>query len=356
MNKLENKVSKLLNRQYCLLTGSGTTSMYLIFLTFKKSSIVVFPTITCIQAVNAAVFAGMIPVFCDVNLSDFTMNTKSLKKVLAKYKNIKAIVPTHVFGHSCDVNKIISIARKKNIFILEDAAQSFGSKINNQMTGSFGNASVVSFGHSKILDCGGGGGILTDDLRLHNLIRILYKKIPNQIKHSEDLVNKYRQTYYNTRNSTDNDKRFWQQLNKVQFLFKDVFIYKINRKIENKINKALKTLKKNIKERNKRLNLYKKYLKSYKFKHSKSKNGSVCWRYTFLYNGNRDVLFEKVRKENIDISSWYPPLHKMYSKQKYNFFKNSNAIDKKIVNLWVEPNYSEKKILNNIKKINNLIR
>ena len=109
MNKLENKVSKLLNRQYCLLTGSGTTSMYLIFLTFKKSSIVVFPTITCIQAVNAAVFAGMIPVFCDVNLSDFTMNTKSLKKVLAKYKNIKAIVPTHVFGHSCDVNKIISI-------------------------------------------------------------------------------------------------------------------------------------------------------------------------------------------------------------------------------------------------------
>ena len=65
--------------------------------------------------------------------------------------------------------------------------------------------------------------------------------------------------------------------------------------------------------------------------------------------------FEKARKENIDISSWYPSLYKMYSNQKSSFFKNSNIIDRQIVNLWVLPEYSVKKIKNNIKKINKIL-
>ena len=135
MNKLEIKISEFLNRKYCLLTGSGSTSMYLIFLTCKKKGIVVFPTITCMQAVNAAIFAGMKPLFCDVNLNDFTMNVKSLKNILDKYKNVEIIVPTHVFGNSCDLDKIIEIASKRKIFVLEDAAQSLGSEINSKKTG-----------------------------------------------------------------------------------------------------------------------------------------------------------------------------------------------------------------------------
>ena len=181
MDKLENKISKLLNRKYCLLTGSGSTSMYLIFLTCKKKGIVVFPSITCMQAVNAAIFAGMKPLFCDVNLNDFTMSVSSLKKILDKYKKkVEMIVPTHIFGNSCELDKIIEIARKRKIFVLEDAAQSLGSKINSKKTGSIGNASIVSFGHTKILDCGGGGGILTNDTKLYNRVRKFYHKIPKK--------------------------------------------------------------------------------------------------------------------------------------------------------------------------------
>ena len=86
------------------------------------------------QAVNAAIFAGMKPLFCDVNLNDFTMNVRSLKKILDKYKNVEMIVPTHIFGNSCDLDKIIKIIRKREIFVLEDAAQSLGSKINGKKT------------------------------------------------------------------------------------------------------------------------------------------------------------------------------------------------------------------------------
>ena len=87
------------------------------------------------------------------------MNVGSLKKILDKYKKkVEMIVPTHIFGNSCELDKIIEIARKRKIFVLEDAAQSLGSKINSKKTGSIGNASIISFGHAKILDCGGGGG------------------------------------------------------------------------------------------------------------------------------------------------------------------------------------------------------
>ena len=116
------------------------------------------------------------------------------------------------------------------------------------------------------------------------------------------------------------------------------------------------TLQDNLFKRNIRSNLYKKYLKGKQIKHPLNKKGSICWRYTFLHNGNRNLFFEKARKENIDISSWYPSLYKMYSNQKSSFFKNSNIIDRQIVNLWVLPEYSVKKIKNNIKKINTILK
>ena len=250
MNKLEIKIAKFLNRKYCLLTGSGSTSMYLIFLTCKKKGIVVFPSITCMQAVNAAIFAGMKPLFCDVNLNDFTMNVKSLKKILDKYKNVEMIVPTHIFGNSCDLDKIIKIIRKRKIFVLEDAAQSLGSKTNGKKTGSIGNASIVSFGHTKILDCGGGGGILTNDYKLYNKVRKLYRKIPKKLNNSKELFNNYRDIYYKIQELIDQSDKYWKLLYKIQFLFRDVFIYKINKKIKNNISKSFVTLQDNLFKRN----------------------------------------------------------------------------------------------------------
>jgi len=291
MDKLEIKISEFLNRKYCLLTGSGSTSMYLIFLTCKKKNIVVFPTITCAQAVNAAIFAGMKPLFCDVNLDDFTMSVSSLKKILDKYKKkVEMIVPTHIFGNSCELDKIIEIARKRKIFVLEDAAQSLGSKINSKKTGSIGNASIVSFGHTKILDCGGGGGILTNDTKLYNRVRKFYHKIPKKLKNSKELFNSYINIYYKIKELIDHDDKYWKLLYEIQFLFRDVFIYKINKKIKNNINKSLTTLQSNLSSRNIRSNLYKRYLKAKQIKHPINKKGSICWRYTFLYSGNKSFF------------------------------------------------------------------
>ena len=221
MNKLENKISRLLNRKYCLVTGSGTTSMYLIFLSAKKKGIVVFPSITCINAVNAAVFAGMTPLFCDVNLSDFTMNINSLIKILNKHqKKVEMVVPTHVFGHTCDINKIIETAKKKKIFVIEDAAQSLGSVINNQMTGSFGNTSIISFGKNKILDCGGGGAILTNNQKLYEKVKIAYKKISKRPKNYKKLYNHYKNVYYSLKKLIDKDDKFWKLMYETQFFLK----------------------------------------------------------------------------------------------------------------------------------------
>ena len=112
MNKLEKKIAKYHNKKYCLLTGSGTTAMHIIFKTIKRKSDALFPAITCIQAVNAAIFANLKVKFTDVNSYNYTMNLDNLKKSLTK--NTTIVVPTHTFGHDSEINKILNFCKKKN--------------------------------------------------------------------------------------------------------------------------------------------------------------------------------------------------------------------------------------------------
>ena len=100
------------------------------------------------------------------------MDIKSLKKIIKK-SEIKFIVPTHIFGNICDIKEVIGLAKKNKIFVLEDAAQALGAKIGSEMIGSFGDASIISFGYSKIIDCGGGGAVLTNNYILYNVKLII---------------------------------------------------------------------------------------------------------------------------------------------------------------------------------------
>ena len=74
ITSLEKKLSKYFDRKFCVLTGNGTTAMYLYFKLFKKRSTILFPSITCVQAVNSALFAGHKVLFSDVSLNDYNIN------------------------------------------------------------------------------------------------------------------------------------------------------------------------------------------------------------------------------------------------------------------------------------------
>lgn len=349
MNSLEKRVAKYFGRKYCVITGSGTTSMNLFFRAIPNKGTVMFPAITCIQAINSAIFAKFKIAFSDVSINDYTMNFKNFKNALNP--KIKVVVPTHTFGHSSEIKKIADYCKKNNILVLEDATQSLGGKIGNKKTGSFGDASVISFGHSKIIDCGNGGAILTDQKKLYLSMKKYYEKIPSKIKNYGKYLIEYRKNYYSIRDRIKNKYLFCNKILKIQKKYKNLFIYKANKSIEKRITNKFKDIKTVVKKRNFNHNLYKKNLKNQNIIIPKINSKSVSWRFTFLVKKNRDILIQKIRKHKIDISCWYPSLHylKNYDKKKY---KNSIKIDKGIVNLWTHQNMKEKIIKKNIKIIN----
>ena len=130
----------------------------------RDDTYMLFPELTCETAVNAAIFAGYTPRFCDVNQNDYLMSAHSAEQVLAT-EPIGGIVATHIFGHLLDTHALQTITND-SVPIIEDAAQGYGGMLHQRKAGSMGLASVVSFGDGKLIDCGSGGALLTDDLEL----------------------------------------------------------------------------------------------------------------------------------------------------------------------------------------------
>jgi dTDP-4-amino-4,6-dideoxygalactose transaminase len=179
--ELEQALSDYFGRRHCVVVGSGTTALYCIFEVLNASGggaasdrpssgdnadyferpKVLFPVITCETAVNASIFAGMRPEFADVSLGDFTITPETAATAVG-HSDISIAVPTHIFGHLTDVAEIES-RLPSSVAMVEDAAQAYGGALDDCRAGSMGWASIISFGVGKIIDCGSGGAVLTDD-------------------------------------------------------------------------------------------------------------------------------------------------------------------------------------------------
>lgn len=141
---------------------------------------VLMPSLTFIATANAAHHLGAVPHFVDVESSTLGLDPKSLRDHLnntvevrsgvtvnaATGRRLAAVVPMHVFGHPVDIEGVAEVASEFNLALVEDAAESLGSKVGERFCGSFGRVSALSFNGNKILTTGGGGAIVTDDPEL----------------------------------------------------------------------------------------------------------------------------------------------------------------------------------------------
>lgn len=350
---LEKKLSKYFNRKFCVLTGNGTTAMYLYFKLFKKRSNILFPSITCVQAVNSAIFAGHKVLFSDVSIKDYNINFQDFLKI-EKMNKLDIVVPTHIFGHITNIKEITSYCKKKKINVLEDATQAMGGTFKHQKVGSFGDASVISFGYSKILDCGGGGGILTDDENIYKEIKLMLNKLPFKTKKNITKFNEYKDYYYKLKNKTLIKKIFVKRIFKYQKKIKKYLLFKIDKKTSKKINYKFKKIKVTLAKRQKNHEIYDRSLSQKNIVLPRLNKGSVSWRYCFLLKKKRDQFVDHLRSNNIDVSTWYPSLHYLKS-QKKEKFKKSIKIDNSIINLWTAENKPLAEIKKDISIINNFL-
>jgi dTDP-4-amino-4,6-dideoxygalactose transaminase len=179
-DKLNTLVQYYSGKKYSMITGSGTSSIYLALKAsnIPKGSKIAVPNISCPDPVYALIWAGYEPVFIDVNTDDYNINIKKFEKILQQDENVKAVIAVHLFGNSCDILKIKELCNEYNLFLVEDCAQSLGNEINEGKLGSFGDVSIFSFGNGKIIESGHGGSVQSNDEELISNIYVEHSKLP----------------------------------------------------------------------------------------------------------------------------------------------------------------------------------
>ena len=123
---------------------------------------------TFASTTHAIVRCGMTPVFCDIREDDYTMDADKIEALITD-KTV-AIVPVHVYGMACDVEKIQKIADKYNLKVIYDAAHAFGVEVNGKGIGSYGDASMFSFHATKVFNTVEGGGLCFKDAALGQML------------------------------------------------------------------------------------------------------------------------------------------------------------------------------------------
>ena len=154
VRKFENLFSKYNDRKYGIAVSSGTAALEIALksLNLKKNDEVIIPTFTIISSAMCLIKQGIKPVLVDSDINNWNMSVdQTIKKIT---KKTKAIIITHIYGFPVDMKRILQIAKKKNIVIIEDAAEMIGQKYNGRLCGSFGDISTFSFYANKHITTG----------------------------------------------------------------------------------------------------------------------------------------------------------------------------------------------------------
>ncbi|WP_318506404.1 dTDP-4-amino-4,6-dideoxygalactose transaminase [Photobacterium leiognathi] len=180
------------NSPKTLMTPSCTHALEMaaILIDIKPGDEVIVPSYTFVSSANAFVLRGAKIVFVDI--CPKTMNIDSNKIESAITKNTKAIVPVHYAGMSCDMDKIMDLAKKYNLFVIEDAAQAVMSTYKGKALGTIGHLGAFSFHETKNYTSGGEGGLLLiNDPKLIKRAEIIREKGTNRSQFVEGIVDKY---------------------------------------------------------------------------------------------------------------------------------------------------------------------
>ena len=167
----ETAFAKYLSVKHAIAVSSGRAGLKLILKSLKlnKGDEIIIPAYTLKELISIIESSGLVAVPVDIDIKTFNIDPNLIKKKISK--RTKAILATHMFGSPCKIDKIMEIARKHSIYVIEDCAHSAGSEFQGKKTGSFGHASFFSFEAIKPINTYGGGMIVTDDLELSTKIR-----------------------------------------------------------------------------------------------------------------------------------------------------------------------------------------
>ncbi len=280
----EEGFSRYCNCQYGIATTNGTTALHLglVTLGIRPGDEVIMPTFTIASTAFAAIYCGAKPVFVDSEKDTWNIDADQIERKITS--KTKVIMPVHIYGSPCQMTKITAIARKHHLKVIEDAAEAHGAEYFGHKVGGMSDLGCFSFYGNKIITCGEGGMVVTNN-----------KKIAARCKLLKNLAFLEK-------------KRYWH---------KEVgFNYRMTN-IQAALGLAqLENIEELIEKRRKNAHLYNSLLCNVKgLTLPVETNGTrnVYWMYSLVvekeFGMSRDELMNQLRKKDVETRAFFWPMH-----------------------------------------------
>lgn len=164
VQRLEKKLSEYLGVKNLILVSNGTVALEIAYKILGLKGSVITTPFSFVATTSSLVANNLLPIFADIDSKSFNINPENIEKLITP--NTSAILPVHVFGNACEVEKIQEIANKYGLKVIYDAAHAFGVKYKGQSILNFGDISTISFHATKIFHTIEGGAIIINDDKL----------------------------------------------------------------------------------------------------------------------------------------------------------------------------------------------
>ncbi len=171
--EFEKQFAAFCGTKYALACSNGTVTLHLALqaLGIGPGDEVIMPTLTYIATANAVTYCGAKPVFADSDPDTWNVDPADIERKITG--RTKAIIPVHLYGLPCDMDAVMKLAKKYGLYVIEDAAEAHGAQWKGKTVGSIGDVGSFSFFGNKIITCGEGGMLTTDDPVLYEKMKLL---------------------------------------------------------------------------------------------------------------------------------------------------------------------------------------
>ena len=324
ITKFEQQFAEFCNVSYASSCSSGTAALHLALLALGigKGDEVIIPNITFVATANVVRYCNATPVLVDVDKETWNIDPDKIKEKITS--RTKAIIPVHLYGNPCDMNKIMDIAKEYSLFVIEDAAEAHGAKYKGKMVGSIGDVGCFSLYGNKIITTGEGGMCVSNNEKIIDRINFLKNHAMSKLK------------------------KYWHE--------EIGYNYRLTN-IQAAIGLAqLERIDKFIEKRKKIFEIYKKNLENVdgvEFQKQTKDSKMAFWMVSILVE-NRDELMEKLQQKGVETRPVFYPLNEMKPYSSNALFQNSEFISYNGISLPTHVNLTEEEvsfICDSIKKI-----
>ena len=327
VNLFEKEICNLTKAKFTVATINGTAALQVAIksLELESESEILIPNLNYVGSSNAVLYNGFIPHYIDVDVDNLGIDYEKLDSYLEKNfikknflinkktnRKVTAIIPTHIFGNSSKIEKLMKLKKKYNLKIIEDASEAVGSYYKKKHLGTFGDIGVLSFNGNKTITTGGGGAIITNNKKIYNkafALCTINKKKNNNWTYD------YNNLGYNYRMPGLNACLGISQIKKIKFLIqkkKELFQFYENKFKKNKFFKIIKPI---------------------------NGNDSNFWLNTiYIYDCNlnlRNKIVKEINKKKISVRPVWKLMNKINYLSKFPSMdlKNSSYLEKRLINL-----------------------